>query len=84
VHPSDGSMHMILSRTDVRTVIERGWGELHPLAGVMLNLPATYVLIYSPRDMGELAVGARILNAAISHMLMRNDRSRPDEVTVCE
>ncbi|MEQ1883756.1 MAG: hypothetical protein ABL967_01760 [Bryobacteraceae bacterium] len=73
VHPSDGSMHMILSRDDARTVIKRGWGELHPLAGTMLDLPPTYLLIYPPRDSEELAVTARILDAAIAHMTLRQD-----------
>ncbi len=29
----DGSMHMIFSPGDARQVIEKGWGERHPLAG---------------------------------------------------
>lgn len=68
VHPSDGSMHMILSRADARETIDHGWGELHPLAGVMLNLPVTYTLIYPPRDTEELAVTGRILDASVAHM----------------
>jgi len=71
VHPSDGSMHMILSRADARTVIEYGWGERHPLAGIMLALPATYLLIYPPRDADELDVTRQILDAAIAHMTLR-------------
>ena len=31
-HRIDGSLHMILHPEDVRTVIEAGWGERHPLA----------------------------------------------------
>ena len=68
VHPSDGSMHMIFSSRDAAFVIERGWGESHPLAGVMLDLPETYLLIYPPRDPEELAVTERLLEAAIAHM----------------
>ncbi len=70
VHPSDGSMHMILSLRDAATVIEQGWGESHPLAGVMLDLPETYLLIYPPRDADELRVTRRILDAAIVHMAL--------------
>ena len=33
MHPTDGSMHMILSPSDAKVVIESGWGELHGLAG---------------------------------------------------
>jgi len=68
VHPSDGSMHMIFSLRDAALVIERGWGESHPLAGVMMDLPQTYLLIYSPRNREELAVTERLLDAAIAHM----------------
>lgn len=68
VHPSDGSMHMILSASDARTVIDRGWGERHPLAGVLPGLPDTYLLIYPPRTAGELAITARILDGAVAHM----------------
>ncbi|KAF8859272.1 hypothetical protein BDZ45DRAFT_364267 [Acephala macrosclerotiorum] len=31
-HHADGSMHVVLHPEDVRTVIEQGWGERHPLA----------------------------------------------------
>ncbi len=67
-HPSDGSMHMIFSRGDARAVIENGWGERHPLAGVMLDLPETYLLIYPPREETELKVTAQLLEAAVVHM----------------
>ena len=70
-HPSDGSMHMIFSRSDARAVIESGWGERHPLAGVMLDLPATYLFIYPPRDEDELEITGRLLDAAIAHMTLQ-------------
>lgn len=31
-HPSDGSLHLVLHPADVRAVLEKGWGERHPLA----------------------------------------------------
>lgn len=31
-HKIDGSLHMVLNPEDVRTVIEAGWGERHPLS----------------------------------------------------
>lgn len=31
-HHGDGSLHVILHPEDIRTAIEQGWGELHPLA----------------------------------------------------
>lgn len=68
IHPSDGSMHMIFSPTDARKIIQAGWGECHPLAGVLLGLPDTYLLIYPPRNEFELAVTARLLDAAVDHL----------------
>ncbi|WP_374943965.1 hypothetical protein [Sphingomonas sp.] len=78
VHPSDGSMHMILSPSDTRIVVERGWGERHALAGVRLGLPQTYTMIYAPRDEGDLAAVSSILDAAITYMA--SDRGVPAKV----
>ena len=68
IHPSDGSMHMVLSAFDAATAVERGWGERHGFAGVTLGLPLTYTLIYAPRDLAEVASDGRMLDAAIAHM----------------
>lgn len=68
IHPADGSMHMILGPSDARAVIEAGWGERHGLAGVALDLPLTYTMIYAPRNEGEVAAVGRILASAIAHM----------------
>ena len=69
IHPADGSMHMIFSPSDAKQVIEKGWGERHPLAGVpKFDLPDTYLMIYTPRDPQELAVIAQLLLAAIQHL----------------
>jgi Family of unknown function (DUF5519) len=68
IHPSDGSMHMIFSPSDARKIIQAGWGEGHPLAGVLLGLPDTYLLIYPPRNEYELEVTHRLLNAAVDYM----------------
>ena len=68
VHPSDGSMHMILSPSDACTAIARGWGELHGLAGHAFDLPWSYTLIYAPRNAEEVASVMRILDAAIAYM----------------
>ena len=68
VHPSDGSMHMIVSPADARIVIERGWGERHGLAGVRLGLPSSYMMIYAPRDEADVSAVSSILGAAITYM----------------
>ena len=71
VHPSDGSMHFSLSPSDTKEVLEKGWGELHGLAGQSYekgrSLPATYVLVYAPRTEDELALIRQILQAAIQY-----------------
>lgn len=68
IHPVDGSMHMIFSPSDAKKIVENGWGERHPLAGVRPRIPNTYLLIYAPRDLDELRVVNQFLKAAISHM----------------
>lgn len=69
IHPSDGSMHMILGPSDATAVLSAGWGERHPLAGVLGDLPLTYLLVYSPRDLDEARVIGRVLDAAIGYAL---------------
>lgn len=64
IHMFDGSMHIILSPSDTREVIEKGWGELHGLAGQGLAAK-TYMMIYAPRNEQELKITKLILNAAV-------------------
>ncbi|KAL1954249.1 hypothetical protein VTO42DRAFT_1482 [Malbranchea cinnamomea] len=68
-HPSDGSMHLTLHPADVRYVIERGWGERHPLARdswwwPFRFVPPGFVMIYAPRTVGELECVTKIIHAA--------------------
>jgi len=72
--PSDGSLHMTLAPEIVEKVIDRGWAELHPLAG-RHGLPANIVMVYGPRDEDELAVVAELLRASHS---FATARGRPD------
>ncbi len=60
-------MHMILSPRDAVAVIEAGWGERHGLAGIALDLPVNYVLVYAPRGRTDLAVIGQLLEAAIRY-----------------
>lgn len=39
IHPSDNSMHMVMSPSDAVAAIEMGWAQLHGLAGVAVGLP---------------------------------------------
>ncbi|KAF2791787.1 hypothetical protein K505DRAFT_339273, partial [Melanomma pulvis-pyrius CBS 109.77] len=67
-HPSDGSMHMSLHPADAKIVLERGWGERHPLAkGGWFRrfVPREFVLIYAPRCEDEVEVAVGIVKAAV-------------------
>ncbi|RPA95798.1 hypothetical protein L873DRAFT_1845769 [Choiromyces venosus 120613-1] len=68
IHDSDGSLHVVLSPTDCAEVIEKGWGERHPLSGRIL-LPSQYLLVYAPRNESEVSVIEAILKAAIGYMV---------------
>jgi hypothetical protein len=69
IHPSDNSMHMILSPSDAVAALEMGWAERHGLAGVAVGLPATYVMVYSPRHQEDLMVIEELLEAAIAYAI---------------
>ena len=64
VHPpDDGSMHMMLPEDRVSDVLERGWGEPHPLVPEGL-VPPTAVMIFGPRDEAELEVILKLIDAS--------------------
>ena len=53
IHDSDKSMHMSLHPDDIKEVLDKGWGQRHPLAfkgWVKAPLPPTFVMIYAPRS----------------------------------
>jgi len=58
---------MNLHPDDAKIVLQKGWGERHPLAkgGWMAKyVPREFVMIYAPRNETELAVVCRIIEAA--------------------
>jgi hypothetical protein len=64
LHPArDGSLHMALPPDIVDRVIANGWAERHPLAGKH-GLPGNIVMVYGPRDEGELAIVAGLVRAS--------------------
>ncbi|ERT02878.1 uncharacterized protein SPSK_09483 [Sporothrix schenckii 1099-18] len=68
IHDSEKSMHMSLHPDDIKEVLDKGWGQRHPLAfsgWVKAPLPPTFVMIYAPRDESDLAIIVRIVEAAI-------------------
>jgi hypothetical protein len=69
LHPApDHSLHAMLPNEIAAAAIEAGWAENHPMAlrGV---IPQTAVMIYAPRDEGELDVLEKLLRA--SHAFAR-------------
>jgi len=67
VHHSDRSLHMNLHPDDAKIVLEKGWGERHPLARggwMKAYVPREFIMIYAPRDRMELDVVCRIIEAA--------------------
>ncbi|KAF5575253.1 hypothetical protein FPCIR_13246 [Fusarium pseudocircinatum] len=67
MHGSDGSMHINLAPKDAKLVLERGWGQRHPLSGTVLYLGN--VMIYAPRTEEELEVVKNITRAGVKFML---------------
>lgn len=57
---NDGSLHMCLPVTSLKEVYAKGWGEPHPIAG-KFGFPKTIAMIFGPRDEGEFATVAGLL-----------------------
>ena len=58
-HP-DHSLHLGLPQQDAELIIEKGWGEWHPLIQRGF-LPPNIVMMYAPRNQEELEVARLIL-----------------------
>ncbi|TVY58831.1 hypothetical protein LCER1_G001029 [Lachnellula cervina] len=67
VHHSDRSLHLNLHPDDAKVVLEKGWGERHPLARggwMKAYVPREFVMVYAPRNRMELDAVCRIIEAA--------------------
>ncbi|MEM8508043.1 MAG: phospholipase [Bacteroidota bacterium] len=58
-HP-DYSMHLGLTKKDAEMVIEKGWGEWHPMINRGI-LPPNMIMLYAPRNRNEMEVAKLIL-----------------------
>ena len=75
VHPPhDGSMHMMLPREAVGELLNRGWGEPHPMALIGVIAPNA-VMVYAPRDDAEVEIILRIIET--SYRFATDGRSSP-------
>lgn len=67
VHHTDRSFHMNLHPDDAKVVLEKGWGERHPLARggwMKAYVPREFIMVYAPRDRAELDAVCRIIEVA--------------------
>ncbi|EAQ93407.1 hypothetical protein CHGG_01642 [Chaetomium globosum CBS 148.51] len=74
IHTSDRSMHLNLHPDDIREVLEKGWGQRHPMAWegwVRSPVPRTFTMIYAPRDENDLKIVCGIIEAAIWYTTAR-------------
>ena len=67
LHPAyDGSLHLVLPEPVALRVIERGWGEFHPLVA-QGGMPPTNLMVFGPRDEAELEVVWPIVQASYAN-----------------
>lgn len=67
VHDSDRSFHMSLHPSDAAVVIEKGWGQRHPLAPggwTGRYVPKEFLMIYAPRNQEEVKAVLKIFECA--------------------
>ena len=91
-HASDGSMHLTLHPEDVKTVLEKGWGERHPLARGRSwwwysPVPRGFMIIYGPRNRAELQQVKSIIRAAawwVSGVDSSNEEKEPQDTMTSE
>jgi hypothetical protein len=62
---AEGSVHVSLDPVCGQRLLDMGWGTIHPLARYMAGvLPPQSMIVYAPRDEGELDVVRSVLEAA--------------------
>lgn len=64
-HP-DYSMHLGLHKKDAEIIIDKGWGEWHPLIKRGF-LPPNIIMMYAPRTQDELEVSKYILGRSYAY-----------------
>ncbi len=63
-HPWDGSLHIALPPDLAREAVKAGWAEVHPVARAGMA-PEHVVMLYGPRDEGEVQVIFDMVSAAV-------------------
>ena len=75
----DRSLHLYLHPADAAAVVEKGWGERHRLSRTWpwwlgggtdkLGLGHTWIMLYGPRDGGELEVVKGVVGEGLRWMV---------------
>ena len=63
-HPWDRSLHIALPPELTQAAVAAGWAEVHPVAEAGMA-PGHLVMLYGPRDDGEVEVLFRLILAAV-------------------
>jgi hypothetical protein len=64
LHPlPEGSIHLTLPREIRASAVEMGWAEQHPAARIGV-MPQALVMVYAPRNPGELAVVLELISSS--------------------
>jgi hypothetical protein len=78
VHPMpDGSLHAALPPEVAREAVRKGWAEQHPVARTG-RIPPNVVMIYAPRDAGEVGVVAGLVEEAYRYAGGGGGATAPD------
>lgn len=72
--PRDGSLHLTLSPRDTIEVLEKGWGERHPLAHRMAK--PGLVMVFGPRDKAELDIIWGIIQRSYTNAATRTNSNQ--------
>lgn len=78
IHPLDiyggGSQHLSLKRSDCEIVIEKGWGEYHPLnAKIFPDNKYGLVMTYAPRTTEELKA-IKVITLKSYHLVINKNQ----------
>ncbi|MCJ1314264.1 hypothetical protein MMC25_007944 [Agyrium rufum] len=79
LHTMDSSMHLTLHPSDAALVLEKGWGEMHPLAGRGPWVPKGFTMVYAPVTEEDVGVIVEIIKAAgwwVGGCLLKSDREK--------
>jgi len=73
MEPGPGSQHLVLKEDDFLLVKKRGWGLKHPWSDRQGKEGLVLAMIYAPRDQKDLSQIKKIITAAWSLALSRDD-----------